>query len=146
WALGEYARRGVREEHRRELAAATLAFGQILLGELDAAREVLRTVPVDVAKVGMPTYAAVVSTVADMHVLDGRLDEAHGLFTTLKRRAPLTQVASASLDVTKVNIARGDLLAAKESAEYAYSLSRGAPRAQAATGALGMGMALSYFD
>lgn len=146
WALDEYARRGVREEHRRELAAATLAFGQILLGELDAAREVLRTVPVDMAKVGMPTYEAVVSTVADMHVLDGRLDEAYALSTTLKRRSPLTQVASASLDVTKVNIARGDLLAAKESAEYAYSLSRGAPRAQAATGALGMGMALSYFD
>jgi tetratricopeptide (TPR) repeat protein len=146
WALDEYARRGVREEHRRELAAAALAFGQILLGELDAAREVLRTVPVDPAKVGMPTYEAVVSTVADMHVLDGRLDEALALLTTLKRRSPLTQVASASLDVTKAHIARGDLLAARESAEYAYSLSRGASRAQSAIGALGMGMALAYFD
>ncbi len=146
WALDEYERRGVREEHRRELAAATLAFGHILLGELDAAREVLRGVRVDLAKAGMPSYEAVVSTAGDMHLLDGRLDEAETLFTTLRRRSPLTQVASASLDVVKVHLARGDHVAAREAAEYAYSLSRGAPRFQSAIGALGLGMVLSYAD
>ncbi len=146
WALDEHERRGLREEHRRELAAATLAFSQVLLGDLGAAREVLRTVPVEDAKIGMPTYEAVVSTAGDLHMLDGRLAEAEALFSTLRRRSPLTLVASASLDVTKVLIASGDHLAAREAAEYAYSLSRGASRAQAAIGTLGMGMALSYFD
>lgn len=146
WALDEYARRGVREEHRRELAAATLAFSHMLLGELDAAREALRTVPVDAEKVGIPAYEAVLSTVGDMHLLDGRLEEAHELFTAAKRRSTLKQVAFNSLDVVKANIARGDLVAAREAAEYAYSLSRGAQRAQAAIGTLGLGMALSYFD
>jgi len=146
WALDEHARRGVKEEQRRELAAALLAYAQMLLGELDAAREALSTVTVEPTRFGVPMYEAVVSTVADMHLLEGRLDEAHALATALRRRSPLNQVASTSLDVIKACIARGDLVAARETAEYAYSLSRGAARVQAAIGTLGMGMALACCD
>lgn len=146
WALDEYERRDLREECRREVAAATLAFAYLLLGDLAAAREALAGVVVDHAKLGIPTYEAVVSTAADVHLLEGRHGAALDLFTLLRRSSPLTQVASASLDVTKCYLAMGDLGSALESAEYAFSLSRGAPRAQAAIGTLGMGMALSYRD
>lgn len=146
WALDEYERRDLKEPHRREVAAATLAFAYMLLGDLAAARLALSEVSVQPPNLGIPSYEAVVSTVADMHLLDGRLDEALSLFTELRRSSPLTQVASASLDVTKCRLAMGDLDGALESAEYAFSLSRGAPRAQAAIGTLGMGMALSYLD
>lgn len=146
WALDEYERRELREEYRREVAAATLAFAQMLLGDLPAARAALAHVAIGPEKLGIPTYEAVVSTAADLSLLEGRCEEALGLFTLLRRSSPLTQVASASLDVTKCHLATGDVDAALESAEYAFSLSRGAPRAQAAIGTLGMGMALSYRD
>lgn len=146
WALDEYERRDLLEAYRREVAAATLAFAQMLLGDLPAARAALAHVAIEPEKLGIPTYEAVVSTSADLSLLEGRCDEALGLFTMLRRASPLTQVASASLDVTKCHLAIGDVEAALHSAEYAFSLSRGAPRAQAAIGTLGMGMALSYRD
>lgn len=146
WALDEYERRDLKEAYRREVAAATLAFAYVLLGDLQGARTALNEVSIQPSKLGIPSYEAVVSTVGDLHLLEGRCDEALALFTLLRRSSPLTQVASASLDVTKCHLAMGDLDAALESAEYAFSLSRGAPRAQAAIGTLGMGMALSYVD
>src|SRR5690606_42062101 len=53
---------------------------------------------------------------------------------------------SARLAVVRGLLAGGDHVAAREAAEYAYSLSRGAPRFQSAIGALGLGMVLSYAD
>lgn len=142
WALRQYDARQLSEGYRRQTALAGLAFAGILIGEHEDVKKTIEMMEPNLAHLGVPTYESVISTIGDWYLHIGDSAQAEYYYGHVLANAPMTQYASASLDVVKSRIAQGDNLGALDQAGSAYSLSRSSSMAERAFGSLALGMAI----
>jgi tetratricopeptide (TPR) repeat protein len=76
WALKEFAERDLREELLRYHAVALLAYVRLLLGEVETGISLLEQIELTDEILGIPSMEAVVSTMGDYALVNGRPEEA----------------------------------------------------------------------
>jgi tetratricopeptide (TPR) repeat protein len=144
WAVHELARRRTNEPLRRHAALALIAYGTILSGtekDLDSLAPLVGSLGVDWTRIGAPTYESVVSTIGDWHFASGNLVEAEEYYRGLLDRVPLTQHASAALDVVRVLVAQGRFMEARSLAEAARTIAATSTATERALADLALGIA-----
>lgn len=146
WALGQIEHRHLSEDYRRQTALSGAAFANLLLGNLQEAGRYISQMNPDTTRIGVPTYESVISTMGDWYLLNDDARKASYYYERNLAAGPVTQYASASLDVVKASLAESDFDRALQQAESAYSLSRTSTPLERALGSLAMGMALSSVD
>jgi len=151
WAVHELDRRRTNEQFRRHAALALIAYGTILFGEkgeIDELGPLINNMCVDWTRLGAPTYESVVSTIGDWHYASGNLAEAEGYYRGVLNGVPLSQYASAALDVVRVLIAQGRNMEALRLAEASRTLATTSTPTERALAdlALGIAKASSHHD
>ena len=76
WALQQYQHHGLREELLRLMVISTAAYPKLLNGSLKSARQFLETVHIGREMLGIPSLEAMVSTLGDLAVVEGRYEDA----------------------------------------------------------------------
>lgn len=143
WAVQELDRRRSNEQFRRHAALAQIAYGTILTGddnEVTNLRTLISSLCVDWTRIGAPTYESVVSTAGDWYFASGSLGTAEEHYRRVLEGVPLSQYASAALDVVKVLIAQGKLTEAHSLAKASRTLTATSTPTERALADLAMGM------
>lgn len=143
WAKEEYQRRGLREQLRYFSAAATLSYSLLLLGDLEGAASALKGLKLSADYDEVPGFEAVVSTKADIALLQGHHDEALELYTRNHDRAPIEAHCFTALDILCAHVSKNEWDEAIRVAEMGFAISRSSTAFESALGELLMGIALS---
>lgn len=146
WALRQYEERQLSECYRRQVALAGLAYSALLMGEHNEVAAAIEKMEPNLAHLGVPTYESVISTVGDWYLYNEDPNYAEYYYSQVLSRSPVTQYASASLDVVKARLAQGDIDGANELAKSAFSLSRSSSVVERAFGSLALGMVSTEID
>lgn len=146
WALKEYQQRGLNENLRYMSALSTNAFAKLLLGELEAAAQLLDKLDVGTSYVDVPGYEAITSTLGDLALLRGEYAEAHSHYSSIHENAPIEVYCFTALSLVSLYVAQGDWESAAGLAESAYALSRSSTPYEQAIAELVVGIALSEVD
>lgn len=144
WALSEYATRGLGEELRRTAALASLAFARLLAGELSRESGLVSGLVLPDSAVGIPGTEGVLSTLADIALVRGDVNEAERLYRRNYEAAPLDGNAFAALDLVKCLLAAGRDTDAHAVAEMTWAVSQFSTAQEAAFGLLARGMVSAY--
>lgn len=145
-ALKEMAHRNVSDDMRRLSIVAAIAFGKVLNGELDEARDLLVGLRPRREHVQVPGIEALASTIGDVAMLDGNFHDAEEMYLFVSESAPIEVVASTTLSLTALELAQGNMDGALKYARQAFSMSRGASEHEQGAGDLALGMALAKTD
>lgn len=140
WALEELERRGVRDRMRRLSALATLAYVELIVGDVRVAKQHLVGVSLSNDEIRVPGMEALLTTIGDVHVIQGEYELAEEMYRTHSDSAPIDVSATASLDLVMLEMARGRFEVATRYADYAMVLSETASPYEQAVGQLAKGM------
>lgn len=146
WALAEYHRRGLNETLRRKSAVATLAFALLLLGDEIRSRQLLEDLNVGDSYIDVPGYEGIISTLADLALINKEFDRAQALYASIHENAPLEVFCFTALNVLTVHIARGDWWAARRLSDRAHAVSRTSSIYERSLGDLIAGIAASEME
>ena len=140
WALTDLERRDVRDRMRRISALATLAYVELLVGDVNTAKQYISDVHLNSDEARVPGMEAALTTLGDIYVVEGDYESAERMYRTHYDRAPIDVSATASLDFVVLELARGRLNVAEKYADYAMALSTTSSSYEQAIGRLARGM------
>jgi len=105
WAVRQFHTAGLREELLRLSLVNFAAYTRLLTGSVASAEQVLSTVQVPRALVGTPTTEGILSTLGDLHLVKGDVEEARRYYELVASDASRTQLPTAANDLVRVYIA-----------------------------------------
>lgn len=146
WALRQYQSYELQEELLRLFVVSVAAYPRLLVGAVKSARQVLDTVRVNELMLGIPSLEGVLSTLGDLAVVEGRVDDAIRFYEMNLRAASATLYPSIANDLVQALLLAGDTKKAKSVAMQAAELASIGPEFQRPLADLSLGSVLSRGD
>lgn len=144
WALGEYHRRGLKDELRRASGAAIFAYASLLSGGADDAQSLQSKVQPEARYLGVPGYEAVYSTAGDIAFVSGDFERAQREYQLIHEHTTIDSFCFTGLNVLNALLAKREIGEARALAEQAAAICNGSSSYESALSELMLGMVHTY--